>query len=81
MRKVTSIMGLMAVKGTGSPHCSAMRSAQAPAQFSTRGAVYTPASVSTRHWPPSRVTPRTRTPSMKRAPRLAAFMRKASVVR
>ncbi|KAG1166288.1 hypothetical protein G6F35_018276 [Rhizopus arrhizus] len=39
MRNVTSIMGLIAVSGTGSPHCAAMRSAHAPAQFSTCGAV------------------------------------------
>ncbi|MNR53991.1 hypothetical protein D3C85_1741020 [compost metagenome] len=81
MRKVTSIMGLMAVKGTGSPHCAAMRSAQAPAQFKTCGAVYVPASVSTRHCPPSCATRSTRTPSRKRAPRLAALLRNASVVR
>jgi len=39
MRNVTNIIGLMARSGTGSPHCAAIRSAQAPAQFNTCGAV------------------------------------------
>jgi hypothetical protein len=77
----TMSMGAITSSGTGSPNCAAMRSAQAPAAFTTLGASIGPSLVSTRHTEPWRARPVTRTPSITSAPRSTARRRKAWVVR
>ena len=53
-RLVTISIGAITVSGTGSPSIAAIRSAQAPAAFTTRGASIGPSLVSTRQTSPVR---------------------------
>ena len=81
-RAVIISIGAMTSKGTGSPTCAAMRSAQAPAALTTTGASNrAPSAVSTVHRPPWRASRVTVPPSWKRAPSAMALRRKAKVVR
>ena len=80
-RLVTMSMGAITSSGTGSPRAAAMRSAQAPAAFTTLGASIGPALVSTRHTEPARASPVTVTPSSTSAPASMARLRNAWVVR
>jgi hypothetical protein len=68
-------IGAITSSGTGSPTSAAMRSAQAPAALTMRGARKSPASVATRQPLPSRVTVSTLTLSRIVAPRLRAAFR------
>ena len=80
-RLVTISIGAMTSSGTGSPSRAAMRSAHAPAAFTTLGASSVPALVSTRHAEPARARPVTVTPSITSTPRSTARRRNACVVR
>src|SRR6185312_5741019 len=63
-RLVTISIGAMTVSGTGSSSIAAIRSAQAPAAFTTLGASTGPSLVSTRQTSPTRDRPVTVTPSI-----------------
>ena len=80
-RLVTVSIGATTVSGTGSPSMEAIRSAQAPAAFTTLGASIAPALVSTRQTSPTLDRPVTVTPSSTSAPFSMARLRNACVER